>query len=86
MDKIDHNIYTGIVVLQSAGDSLALRNAINQCILIKSFECIIYDRLFSEHFLENLRSNHLRVCIMTSSIACYETLSLLVSLPYKSSI
>ena len=41
MDKIDHNIYTGIIVLQSAGGSLALRNALNQCILIKSFECII---------------------------------------------
>ena len=76
MDKIDHNIYTGIIVLQSAGDSLALRNALNQCILIKSFECIIYDRLFSVYFLENLRSN-----VMTSSIARYETLSLLVSLP-----
>ena len=31
--------------------SLALRDTLNQCILIKSFECIINDRLFSEHFL-----------------------------------
>ena len=50
--KLNHNI---VKVLQSGESSFALRNALNQWILIKSFECIINDRLFSEHFLQKFK-------------------------------